>query len=629
MLNTMRENAGSWIIKVLLGVIVVAFIFMGAGSFRASRASKIATVNGEAVSADQYQRAYYNILENFRAQFGNQLNDDMIKMLNIKQQALDAVIDSTLLRQAAEQNRLRIPDEELAASITSIPAFQNNGAFDKDRYKMLLGQNRLTPETFETLQKDAMIMDQVRSLVVRSAKVSDDEVKAWYLWENTSLDVNYAVFKPETFTDINISDQMMADYYEAHKTEYQTKPQVQARYVAFDPAAYKKETAATPEEIAQYYAEHADEFKSPETVSARHILFNLPEKATPEAAEAARVKAMGVLEKAKAGEDFAALAKAHSDCPSKEKGGDLGAFTRDQMVKPFADAAFALSVGALSEPVRTQFGWHIIKVEAHTPASTESLGTATPKITEKITDRKAKNLAYDAAEALYNSTFDGEEFVKNAQAGGMEVVTTDFFDSAEGPKGFADPKAFADLAFKLPLMEISDIAEIGNAYYLVQIIKTEPEKIPALDAVKDRVRADVLREEQKKAAEKAAGEFLEKAKKAGSITAAADEASGIKVKSTGSINRNGSIPGIGNDKILMTAAFDLTENKKLGETVVAAETGFYVIELKERKTPPEQGYKIAEKNITDRILQQKQMKLYDSWIAKLRGNSEIKISANF
>lgn len=629
MLNTMRENAGSWIIKVLLGVIVVAFVFMGAGSFQASRESKIATVNGEGISVSQFQRAYNNILENLRSQFGNNLNDEMIKMLNVKQQALDAVIDTALLRQAAQENDLRIPDEELAASIVSIPAFQNNGAFDKDRYKMLLGQNRLTPETFETIQKEAMIMDQMRSLIIRSAKISDGEARAWYQWENTALNVNYVRFKPETFTDIDITDKMITDYYTTNKENYRTRPRVQARYIKFEPATYKTEIKVTPEEIAQYYADYPNEFKTQETVSARHILFTLPEKATNEEAEAARLKAADVLKKLTDGEDFAALAKTYSDCPSKEKGGDLGAFTRDQMVKPFADAAFALTVGAISEPVRTQFGWHIIKVDAHNPAATESLENATPKITEKITDRKAKNLAYDAAEALYNSTFDGEEFIKNAKAQKLDLVTTDFFDNATGPKGITSAADFAALAFKLPLMEISDITEFDNAYYLVQVIKTEPEKIPALDAVKDQVRADVLKEQQKKAAETAAEKFLEKAKKAGSLAAAAGEDAGITIQSTGSINRNGSIPTIGNDKTLMTEAFDLTEKDKLPEKIVQSETGIYVIELKERKIPPEQGFKIAEKNIMDRMLQQKQMKLYDSWIAKLREASEIKISGNF
>ena len=631
MLNTMRENAGSWIIKVLLGVIVVAFVFMGAGSFfKANRSSKVATVNGETISADQYQRAYYNTLENLRSQFGNRLNDDMIKMLNVKKQALDALIDTTLLRQAAQKNGLRIPDEELAASITSIPAFQNNGAFDKDRYKMLLGQNRLTPEKFETIQKEAMIMDQMRSLIIHSAMVSEDEARAWYQWENTSTDINYAVFKPETFTNIEITDKMIADYYAAHKEDYRTKPQVQAQYIKFDPAQYKAGITATPEEIAQYYAEYPDEFKTPETVSARHILFRLPEKATGEQVETARQKALDVLKKAASGEDFAKLAKTYSDDPSKENGGDLGSFTRDQMVKPFSDAAFALSVGGISkEPVRTQFGWHIIKVDAHKPASTVSLKEATPKITEKLIDQKAKKRAYDAAESLYNATFNGEDFVKNAKAEKLDLVKTDFFGIDKGPKGFPDAKAFAELAFKLPLMEISDVAEIDNAYYLIQVIKNEPEKIPPLDAVKEQVRADAVREQQKTAAEKAAAQFLEKARAAGSLAAAAGENSGITIKSTGALNRNKTaIPGIGTDPALIAAAFGLTEKNKLPKKPVQTETGLYVIELKEKKAPPEQGFKIAERNIMDRILQQKQMKLYTSWIAKLREKSDIKESGN-
>ncbi|MFZ2630665.1 MAG: peptidyl-prolyl cis-trans isomerase, partial [Desulfosalsimonadaceae bacterium] len=211
----------------------------------------------------------------------------------------------------------------------------------------------------------------------------------------------------------------------------------------------------------------------------------------------------------------------------------------------------------------------------------------------------------------------------------LALVTTDFFDITKGPKDIANATAFAETAFNLPLMEISDIAEIDNAYYLVQVIKNEPEKIPALDAVKDQVRADVLKEKQKNAAETAAEQFLKKAKSAGSMAAAAGENPEIKIKSTGSINRNGSIPGIGNDKTLMAEAFDLTEKNKLPEKVIQAETGLYVIELKERKAPIEQGFKIAEKNIMERVLQQKQMKLYDSWMAKLRDNSEIKTSANF
>ena len=253
MLNAMRENAGSWIIKVLLGIIVVAFIFMGAGSFNASRTSKVATVNGDAITVNQYQQAYYSVLENLRAQFGNRLNDDMIKMFNVKQQAIDGLIDKTLLRQTAEKNGLRVADAELAESITRIPAFLNNGTFDNQRYKQVLGQNRLTPETFETMQKEEILMRRLRSVISKNAKVSDLEIIEWYNWENTTTDIKYVVFKPEMYEDVEVNDQMLEEYYNNNKEAYKTQPQIQARYVRFDPEIYKADAVITDEEIQQYY----------------------------------------------------------------------------------------------------------------------------------------------------------------------------------------------------------------------------------------------------------------------------------------------------------------------------------------------------------------------------------------
>lgn len=629
MLNAMRQNAGSWIIKVLLGIIVVAFIFMGAGSFSARRTSKVATVNGDAISVGNYQKAYYNVLENLRAQFGNRLNDEMIKMFNVKKQAMDGLIDTTLVRQAAEKNGFRVPDSELAESITRIPAFQKNGAFDKERYRILLAQNRMTPESFESMQKEAILMDRVRSMIAKNAKVSDAEARQWYDWENTAIDISYATFKPENYKDVNVTDDMIATYYTDHKEDYKTSPRIQARYVKFSPVSYKDSATVAAEEIAAYYTEQQDTFKVPETVSARHILFTVPEKADDKTVAEARQKAAEVMKKAKAGEDFAALAKTYSDCPSKERGGDLGAFKREDMVAPFSDAAFSMAVGDISEPVRTRFGWHIIKKEAHTPASTLSLDQATPKITNILAGKKARNLACDAAASLYDNTFNGEEFVKNATGKGLEIITTDFFTLKKGPEGMTDAPAFATTAFALPMMEISDITEIGDPYYLIQVIDQKPEELPELAAIKDPVTQDVRRAQQIIAAQEAAKKFLEKAKAAGSLAAAAEGDPSITVKSIEKMNRNATVPGIGNDKKLIKAAFSLTLNHKLPDQVIEADTGLYVIELTKRTLPLEQGFAIAKSNIYDRVLSQKQSALYDSWLSGLRDASEITISKEF
>jgi peptidyl-prolyl cis-trans isomerase D len=629
MLNAMRQSAGSWIIKVLLGIIVVAFTFMGVGSFNARQNAKVATVNGDIIDITQYQRAYYNVLENLRAQFGNQLNDEMIKMFNVRQQALDGLIETTLLHQTAKEIGLRVPDAELAQSIAQIPAFQQNGAFDPQRYKILLSQNRLTPESFEAMQKEAMMMDRRRAMVTKSAKVSENEIRQWYEWENTSVDVDYAVFKAADFKDVAVTDQMLREYYDAHKEKYKTQPKLQARYVKFDPESYQSSAVVSTDEIKQYYDEHPEEFKQPETVSARHILFKVPQDADAETDEAVRQKAVTVMEKARAGEDFAELAKTYSEGPSKDKGGQLGEFKREDMVKPFSDAAFAMAAGDISEPVKTQFGWHVIKVETHNPASTLSLEQATGRITEKLADRKARNLAYDAALSLYDITFDGAELEKNAKDSGLELITTDFFTRQKGPENIANPSAFAETALQLPMMELSDITEIGEAYYLIQAIGKEPEQIPDFEEIKDKITKDAKQARQKTAAKEAAEQFLEKAKSAGSIATAAEEEPSVTVKSTGHITRKGSVPGIGNDQKFITAAFALTNAGKIPDQVVEGQSGLYVIELKERKAPMEQGLDIAKASIHDRILSQKQNALYTSWVDELRKNSEITISREF
>ena len=627
MLRSMRENAGSWMIKVLLGIIVVAFIFMGAGSFNASRSSKIATVNGEKININQYQTAYNNLLENMRNQMGNQLNEEMIKALNLKKQALDSVIDTTLLRQAAEENDIRVPNSELAESISRIPAFQKNGAFDKQRYKILLNQNRLTPESFETMQKEAMLTDKLRSVVTRSAKVSDLEAREWYKWENASVKINFAVFSPQSYKDIKITDKMIDEYYQAHKTAYKTDTTRQARYVKFDPEKYKSSASVTDEDIEEYYLNHQEDYQLPETVSARHILFKVEKDAKPETVEAARKKALEIMEKAKAGEDFAKLAETYSEGPSKKEGGQLGTFKQGDMVKPFSDKAFTMAVAEVSAPVKTQFGWHIIKVEAHNDASTSPLEAVTTKIREKLIDRKTKNSAYDAAVALYDTTFDGEEFVTNAKKDGLDLVTTNLFTKKKGPTGIRKALTFAKTAFALPILEISEISEIGDAYFLVQVIKEEPGKIPSLETIKDKVKKDTRRDHQKKAAEAAAAEFLAKAKTSGSLSATGVE-TGAEVKSAALENRNKASEALDGDILLNAEAFKLSATNKFSK-VISGKKGFYVLAYKDRKEPPQEAFQVAGKNITARLLNQKQNKMYNSWLSHLRESSEILISENF
>lgn len=626
MLRVLRESAGSWMIKVLMGLMVAAFVLVGTGSYKAYRSSKIASVNGENISAGQYQTTYYNIMESVRRQFGNQLNDEMLKLLNIQKQALDQVIETTLMRQAAKKYGISVSEKELADSITRIPAFQKNGAFDMKLYNLVLSQNRLTPESFEAMQQQGMLIDRLKSIVTSCVKVSGEEGREWYTWDNASEKIDYVFFSPDTFKNVEVTDPMLEEYYNAHKEEFKTAPARKVRYVKFDPAQFQDKIDLTDDEVKEYYTEHEDEFKIDETVSGKQILLKVPEKATPEEADKKKQEAEKIIEKAKAGEDFAELVKTYSEGVEKEKGGNIGPFTREGMPPPIADKVFTMEVGQISDPIRTNLGWNIFKLESRNPAGTMPLQEVSDKIRAKLASQREKDMAYDTAAKMYDNSLSGDDLVKNAALKKLQVVTTDFFSEAEGPAGMNDAADFAKTAFKLPLMEVSEVAEIGNSYYLIQALEQKPEEIPALDAVKEKVRESVLLEQQEKAAQSAAKKFLDQVRGKGSIAATAQEA-GLEVKTVDLPNRHQSPPPeLGNDASVTEAAFQLSEKDKFPENPIKGGKGYYVIELKERNDPIPQGYPAVKTTIIQRILQRKQMELFKSWVADLRKNSTISIS---
>ncbi|MGM0451816.1 MAG: SurA N-terminal domain-containing protein [Thermodesulfobacteriota bacterium] len=628
MLESMRKSAGSWMIKVLLMLIVVAFIFMGAGSYLANKSNEVATVNGESISVNQYQRTYQNITANLRQQFGGQLDQKMLEKFNVEKQALNSVIENTLMIQVAQKNDIRVPKQALAETITQIPSFQENGSFDPQRYKKVLSQNRLSPQQFEAMQKEAMLTRRLKAFVGNTIAVSDAEAHTWYNWQNTSVNIAYTAFKPADVKDIEITDKDLADHYEQHKADYKTAPKRKARYVRFSAADHMEEVEVTEEEIKTYYNDHQSEYKKPETVSARHILLKVPENASDETVAEKRQQAEKILRRAKSGTEFAELARKHSEGPSKKDGGKLGTFEKGDMVEPFSEKAFAMEPGEISDPVRTQFGWHIIKVEEHQAETTQPLDEVKSKIRDKLARQKARNLAYDEAISIYDISFQGQDLVENAEEFGLELKTTDFFTQKQGPDGVDDGQGFAEKAFNLPLMEVSDITEINKTYYLIQPIEKQASQIPELEDIKDEVRADAAAQKRRRAAKVRAEDFLATAQKSGSIDKAAEDADKT-VETTGFFTRNEKIPGIGQAPDIASAAFSLSAENPLPESVIAAGDTFYVLALTDKKVPEKTEFESNKDQTVSELTQRKRQQTFDKWIANLRANSEIEISDRF
>ena len=489
MLRLMRKQAGSWLIKILLGAIVIVFIFWGVGSFRSQRGGRVALVNGDQITLDEYREAYNNLVEQLRRRFGNNFNEDMLKQLQVKRQALNRLIDNELLVQETKRLKFRVSEKELANAISNITAFQSAGTFDSRLYRGVLDRLKMTPEAFEKAQKNAMLIDKLRTLITSSAKVSNQEALEWFDWINASVNIDYVFFSPNHYKDIHPSDKEIKTFFENHKENYKTDAMVKVRYLDFNPDTFRSKVVLSDEEVREYYDENLEKFKIPKTVEARHILLKVNQDADPETVKKTRDRALHILKLAKEGKDFAELAKQYSEGPTRDKGGYLGKFKKEDMVKPFADMAFSLKAGEISEPVRTQFGWHIIKVEKVNEASTTSFDDAKKDIQKKLTDDMAKSLAYDEAEAVSDNVFGGEDLINAAKERNMKILTTDYFSSKDPIKGINNPSEFASAAFNLSDKEISNVQEFENGYYILQLVDKIQPKIPEFDKVKEKVTA--------------------------------------------------------------------------------------------------------------------------------------------
>ena len=628
MLSLMRKHAGSWIIKTLLGAVILAFIPFGYGIYRDRSNLEVASINGESITMEEYQQAYNNIMAQMRQRFGNSLNDEMIQMLQVKRQALDQLISQKLMIMAAADLELKVSDQELAEAIRNIAAFQTDGVFDSRRYQYILNRNRLSEEMFESQQRQAMLVAKLQDIVTDNIKVSDMEAEKWYAWYHAAVDVDYVSFPPNRYQNISPTKDEVETYFKNRQADYKTDEQIKTRYLRFNPDAYQSRIEIDEEEIKEYFEANPEEFQKEKTVEARHILFKVAENDPPEKAAEAKQKALDILKLARAGRDFGELAREFSEGPSKDRGGHLGTFKKDAMVQPFADKAFAMTAGEISEPVRTRFGWHVIKVEKVNEAASTAYLDAKDEIRSKLIEDQTKAMAYDDAVDVYDASFEGDDLIRTADDRGLSVNTTAFFTRSGILKDFEDPAPFITAAFNLADNEISDVLDLKDGYYIVQVVDRIPSKIPDLNDVYDRVKEDVIKEMQNEKAKADADAFIVEINNGNSFEKTCVQFA-VDPKNTGFFKRNAPVPDIGYERQYIEASFKLSQNAPFVDQPVKGQKGYYVIHFRARKEPSNTDFLKEKEAVKQRLLQQKQYQTIDAWVAELRSSSEVVIQNEF
>jgi peptidyl-prolyl cis-trans isomerase D len=621
----MRKHATSWLIKVFLFAIVIVFIFWGGYSYTERRASRVAAVNDSYIGIQEYRNAYNNLLDQMRRQFGNQFSSDILETLNLKEQALNQVINRRLLLEQARWMKLDISQEELQRAIRSYPAFQTNGEFDPQRYYQTLRFLRLTPQDFEANQYEDLLMNKVQSFITRGAKVLHTEVLSYFHHTQDKINLAYVEIDPKKLTEkVELDEEAIKSYFDQNRETYRIGSRRSIIYVRFSPVDFVEEVQVADTEIEDHYRLHQEDYQKPKRVRARHILFRISPEAKMTDIQPVLQKAKKVLELARKGDKFDDLARKYSDDSTASKGGDLGFFTRTDMVKPFADAAFSMNKGEISDIVRTRFGLHIIKVEDIEEESTLPLAEVKETISQSLKKERAGEIAWERAEAFIDETRALDDLRKAAAAKGLEVHESGLFAATETIPQLGQYLEVNEIVFSLQPREVSSVLEVGEDKVVAQLLEIQESRLPEFTEVRERVEQDWLAEQSRTLAHKKAQEMLETAVKDGSLAEVAGQ-NQLTLKETGLFTATSPAQSLGNRRDLVMAALALTPEQPVAPDVYEVNRNFLIIQLKARETASEDDFQKEKDNIAGSLLRLKKEQVFSRWVTARRQQSDIKI----
>jgi len=623
----MRKNAKSWLIKFMMVIIAVVFIFYFGYSFTSDKSGKVASVNGEVITSQEYDKTYNQLLSNLQSQYGEALNENMIKSFDLKTTTLNALLQQKVVSQEAERIGLDITESELRDMISQNEAFHTNGSFDNTKYNALLANNDLTTEAFEKSTSQSLLNQKLNQFLSTFLVLSDQEVKDQYIYSSEQVRVSFVTFSPDDFiSSVNIDDTLMNKYFEDHKETYRIPPKIKIAYISISPDKFRDQVKVMDEDIKTYYENNIDSFWEKKQVKASHILFYLANDATVETEKAVREKAAMVLEKAKAGDDFAKLAKEYSeDTYTKDKGGDLGYFTEGDMVDAFEDASFSLRNGEISDLVRTPFGYHIIKVYDVKEARLKELQEVRDQIAEILISNESNDLAKERAWSLIDRMPYDADLVEYASKMGVASAITDYFSEENPIYLLKDQTKILDTIFSLQTKEISDVLNLNNSYCIVQVVDKKDSYLPDIGDVKAQVEEDYREYLAGQKSKAAAEEYLSKLRGGSDWDMLAGE-SGRTPQTTGFFTRLDYPEETGYIRGLQKTAFNLNADKRYPDIVLENETASFIIRWEEKKGIDEEKYREERDAFVKGILSAKQQYISRSWLSRLMNNAEIDTS---
>ena len=608
MLGAIRKKSKGWVAYLIVGLITVPFALFGIQSYLGgSSNSVIAIVDGEDITINTYYQEFNTQQRNLQQQLGSSYSAEIDYAL--RQTVIETLINEKLLENFTNSMKLVTLDEEVFSFILSNPVFQLDGVFSEDRYLQILRLNNFTPLTYELEQLKSMSLDQIKRNLNHSAFLSTVQIEQLNDLSSQQREVSFVVLNTEKYKDqIVVNQEQISEYFDNNKSNFIEGRKVQVDFVELSFDNIEQQIEPDNETLQKLYIENEALYTNPEQRRAQHILLEEVSNAS------------AILKEVRQGGDFSELARIHSkDITSSEEGGDLGLFERELMVPEFDAAVFGMNVGDISDVVKTDYGYHIIKLNEIQLSTLQTFEEVEEQLLALHKKNVNQNALYELQEELSNLAYEESIDVVSNQLD-LELQTSDFFSelSTEYEEVFVST-AFSDIV--LNDGENSDVIELSKDRFVVMnLVNQQPERQKILDEVENQI-VDILRNLGAKQL------IDELARTISSSLTSGDDAqvkalmaeNDLEWNEVGWIARDSQLPFDATSKVYKLSKPNTGEHTYHSQSADANTT--LVIDLKAVKLSEED----FNSEIVDLYLSEENNELFLSLVKKLRDSAEIKV----
>lgn len=631
MLDFLRKRKRSWVVIFLLLLVIVVFVlFYGGRSLNEQAADEAMRINGESVSRREFALHFQRAVEQYRELFKGALTEQLIRDLRLRNRVLEELIERRLLLQETRRLGLDATEEELSEAIERMPEFQVNGRFSKNRYLQSMRAARVTPAQFESERREQIAIQKLYDLIQDALAATEEEVRDQYRFREERVSFSFIRLAPSDFVaQVKLTEEEIKNYYERNKDALKEPVKVQVEYVSYPFEQFGARFAVSDKEIEEAYSLRRAKFFEPRSLKLRHILIRIPDGGDLKQKESAQQRGEAALQEARAGRDFASLAKKYSDDASAPQGGDLGWVKPGQLFPAIEQALTGLKKGGITGLVQSPAGYHILTVEEAKEEKTTGLKEAGPELLRALRLEKGKAEAARAADADREKVASGADLATIAKERKLAFEVTPYFGAEDVPRGLSKVEALERAPFSLAVKELSPPIEATASYVLLRVKdRKEPTLIP-IEAARPVIEKQLKQTKALELAKQKAQAVLEQLKKDRDIQKLAKEQN-VRVSETGWFLRSDAeIPKIGPLQDGKPENIALSRHQPVADRLYAQKDAVYILAFKGSLGADMELFAKQKGRFMDQALAGKRRKALARLVDNLRGKAKIDIQPNF